>query len=158
FIPGCRLTTNSQPTRCKRAPDGARNGMQLSMPSKLRGKFRGGPSEPEHSGAGRRIASILLSAATIFLVIEVALQIQSEILIGESVFDVFTHQTRYVTDERTGLKLLRLNHVVPGTKLTTRANSLGLRSPEILPVRTAGSLRIAVVGASTVMGVKAATN
>jgi len=114
--------------------------------------------EPGDSGAGRRIAAILLSAVLIFMVVEVALQIQSEILIGESVFDVFTRDTRYVMDKRTGLKLLRPNRVISGTQLTTRTNSLGLRSPEILPARTAGSFRIAVVGASTVMGVKAVTN
>jgi lysophospholipase L1-like esterase len=115
-------------------------------------------SERRQSGAGRRIASIVFSAVAIFLVVECALQIESEIVIGESVFDVFGSQSRYVRDKATGLKLLRPNHVVVGSRLTTRTNSLGLRSPEIPRARSPGSFRIAVVGASTVMGVGAATN
>ena len=137
--------------------------MKLTIPSRFRSKFWRVPSDPEHSGAnqtgsGRRIAFILLSAAIIFLVVEAALQIRSQILSGRSIFNAITGQTRYVIDERTGLKLLRPNQVFADAIVEMRTNSLGLRSPEILPARTTDSLRIVVVGASTVMGIVAATN
>jgi lysophospholipase L1-like esterase len=137
--------------------------MQLPVSSRLRVKFWRVPSEPRRrksnpTGSGRRIAFILLSAAIIFLAIETVLQIRSQIRFGQSIFGFIANKSKYVINERTGLKLLRPNSVFAGDKVMTRTNSLGLRSPEILPTRTADSLRIAIVGASTVMGVAAATN
>ncbi|AKU10732.1 hypothetical protein AzCIB_0827 [Azoarcus sp. CIB] len=104
------------------------------------------------SGPGRRVAAIVLSAALLFVAVETALQVRSHLRFGQSVFNALRGETRYVDDARTGLKLLRPNRVFPGREVEIRSNSLGLRSPELAPQRTPGSLRVAVVGASTVMG------
>lgn len=104
------------------------------------------------AGPGRRIAAIVLSAALFFVAVEAALQVRSHLRFGQSVFNALRGETRYVEDARTGLKLLRPNRVFPGQEVEIRSNSLGLRSPELAPQRAPGSLRVAVVGASTVMG------
>lgn len=109
-------------------------------------------------GPARRIATIALSAALLLVGLETALQVRSQLRFGQSVFNALRGETRYVEDERTGLKLLRPNRVFPGKEVEIRSNSLGLRSPELLPQRTPGSLRVAVVGASTVMGELARSN
>lgn len=109
-------------------------------------------------GPTRRIATIALSAALLLVGLETALQVRSQLRFGQSVFNALRGETRYVEDERTGLKLLRPNRVFPGKEVEIRSNSLGLRSPELLPQRTPGSLRVAVVGASTVMGELARSN
>ncbi len=110
------------------------------------------------TGAGRRIGAIVLAAAAIFVVLEAVLQVRSHLRFGQSVFNALRGETRYVEDERTGLKLLRPNRVFPGKEVEIRTNSLGLRSPEVSPARAPGSLRVAVVGASTVMGEMAHSN
>jgi hypothetical protein len=56
------------------------------------------------------------------------------------------------------LKVLRPNWDFSGTSVRIRTNSLGLRSPEITAHRLPNSLRIAIVGASTLMGVETAAN
>jgi lysophospholipase L1-like esterase len=105
-----------------------------------------------------RIGKIALTAVLLLTALELGLQIRSQLRFGQSVLNAVRGETRYVEDMGTGLKLLRPNHVFPGQDVEIRSNSLGLRSPEILPDRTPGSLRIAVVGASTVMGELARNN
>ncbi|WP_172642454.1 GDSL-type esterase/lipase family protein [Azoarcus sp. KH32C] len=107
---------------------------------------------------GRRLAMILLTATALLAVLELGLQVRSQLRFGQSVFNALRGETRYVEDAQTGLKLLRPNRIFPGRDVEIRSNSLGLRSPEILLTREPGSLRIAVVGASTVMGELAARN
>lgn len=107
---------------------------------------------------GRRMAFILLSAAVIFLAIETALQVRAYMRTGRSVFNVIMNQRQYVIDERTGLKLMPPHQVLGGTGVRIRTNNLGLRGADVLPTRAPDSLRIAIVGASTVMGFVAATN
>jgi len=110
------------------------------------------------SRSGYWIGKVLLSAFIIFLLLETSLQVRSHFRYKQSVFNVFTDETRYVYDEATGLKLLRPNHVFIGSQAEIRTNSIGLRNPEISPHRVPNSVRIAVVGASTVMGAYAARN
>lgn len=110
------------------------------------------------SGAARRISLVLLSAVVLFVVLELALQVRSQVRFGQSIFNLAKGQTRYIQDPVTGLKLLRPASVLPGSEVEIRTNSLGLRSPEVTPARLPGSLRIAVVGASTVMGEMARSN
>ena len=86
------------------------------------------------------------------------MQVRSSLLFDQGVFNVVSRRTQYVVDDRTGLRLLRPSSVFDGARIRIRTNSLGLRSPEPLAVRPADSLRIAIVGASTVMGVDAAAN
>jgi lysophospholipase L1-like esterase len=64
----------------------------------------------------------------------------------------------YVYNEAAGLLLLRPSAVIEGSKARIVSNSLGLRSPEISVTPVDGVYRIAVVGASTVMGAFAARN
>lgn len=107
---------------------------------------------------GRRIGAIALWAVAMLVCFELALQLRAQMLVGRSAFDHLTGNTRFAVDRRTGLTLLRPNRVFADSVVVIRTNSLGLRSPEIRPERTSGSLRIAIVGASTVMGLVAATN
>lgn len=112
-----------------------------------------GPMSP-----GRRIGLVVLTAALLFIAFELALQVRSHLRYGQSVFNALRGETRYFEDPRTGLKLLRPGRVFPGELVEIRTNSLGLRSPEVSHRRVEGSLRIAVVGASTVMGEMTRTN
>lgn len=107
---------------------------------------------------GRKLSIALLTAFLLLLALETAMQIRSHIRNGQSVLNAFTQETRYVVDPRTGLKVLRPNHVFLGSQVEMRTNSLGLRSPEIDPVKKPGVVRIAVIGASTVMGAYTARN
>ncbi|NMG46090.1 hypothetical protein GPA22_20430 [Aromatoleum toluvorans] len=109
-------------------------------------------------GPGRRIGAVVLWAVLFLVAFETALQIRSQLRFGQSVFNLLSGATRYVNDERTGLKLLRPGRVFAGDDVEIRTNSLGLRSPELAPQRLPGSLRVAVVGASTVMGELTRTN
>lgn len=111
-----------------------------------------------HAGSGRWIGKVLLSAFIIFLLLELSLQVRSHLRYGQSLFNVFKEETMYINDKITGLKLLRPNHVIIGSQAEIRTNSFGLRSPEISHHRVPNSLRIAIIGASTVMGAYAAHN
>lgn len=105
----------------------------------------------------------LLMTALYFLLallaVELALQWRSHVRWGQSIFDVAAKgETRYVRDPATGLMLLRPNQVFASQQQTIRSNSLGLRSAELQSPKPPGSLRIAVVGASSVFGAYAADN
>jgi hypothetical protein len=106
----------------------------------------------------RRVFQAVLCAVILLLLAELAAQVRSQLRFGQSVFNALSAQTMYETDPATGLLLLRPNMVFPGSEKVIRSNSLGLRSPEIKEPRVPGSLRIAVIGASTVMGAYAADN
>jgi lysophospholipase L1-like esterase len=106
----------------------------------------------------RRVFQALLCSVALFLLVEVMLQIRSQLRHGQSVFSAVAAQKMYQADLDTGLVLLRPNSTFSGSEIVIRSNSLGLRSPEIDVARTPGSLRIAVIGASTVMGAYAASN
>lgn len=95
--------------------------------------------------------SIIL-AIVMFLALELALQVRSQMRYGTSIFNLVNDEAIYVPNEELGIKLLRANAVIEGTQATIVTNSLGLRSPEIEVPKPAGVLRIAVVGASSVMG------
>lgn len=101
---------------------------------------------------------MLAFALLLFIILETALQIRSHIRYGQSIFNVLTGETRYVKDVRTGLKVLRPEHVFHSKQIEVRTNSHGLRSPPVSPIKNPLTYRIAVVGASTVMGAFAATN
>lgn len=100
----------------------------------------------------RRVVHIILATLALLVVIEAALQVRSHFRTGDSVINLLFAETRYVEDAQTGLTVLRPNRVFVSNKVVLRANSLGLRSPEIPLARSPGSWRLAVVGASTVMG------
>ncbi|HZX31038.1 MAG TPA: GDSL-type esterase/lipase family protein [Rhodocyclaceae bacterium] len=110
------------------------------------------------SGGVRKVLLALALAAGMLLAIELALQVRSQVVSGDSIFTVLLAEPRYVVDPETGLQLLNPNRVFTTNGVTVRTNSLGLRSGEVLPVRSPGSWRLAVVGASTVMGAYDADN
>jgi hypothetical protein len=106
----------------------------------------------------RKVVIALLFAILFFFSFEFLLQVRSHLRRGQSVFNAITAETRYVIDPTTGIKVMRPNRVFRGSEAIFRVNSLGLRSAEISRHRLPGSLRLAVIGASTVMGAYAADN
>lgn len=109
------------------------------------------PPLPSAAGA-RKVTRTLAITLAVLLAFEALLQVRSQLNSGQSLFTLLSAGTSYVEDEATGLRLLRPNSVFTGERVTLRSNSLGLRSPEIPRQRAPGSWRLAVVGASTVMG------
>lgn len=107
---------------------------------------------------GKRLSITLFSAFMFLFTLEAVMQVRSHLRNGQSILNAFTSETRYVIDQKTGLKVLRPNHVFLGSQVEMRTNSLGLRSPEIILQKSPGVVRIAFLGASTVMGAYAATN
>lgn len=97
-------------------------------------------------------------AAFLFVALETALQVRAYLLTGQSILSRWHGQSAYVVDPALGLRLLRPNHTSGGRDQTIRSNSHGLRSPEIPLEKPEATVRIAVLGASTVMGAYAATN
>lgn len=116
------------------------------------------PSPPRSWPPTRKVTLMLAFALLLFIALEAALQIRSHIRYGQSIFNVLTAETRYVIDVRTGLKVLRPDHVFRSKQIEVRTNSHGLRSPPVSPIKAPLTYRIAVVGASTVMGAFAASN
>lgn len=100
----------------------------------------------------RKVTRIVLIALALLLAGELALQARSQIQSGQSAFTLLLHGASFFIEPQTGLRLFRPNSVFEGDRVTLRSNSLGLRSPEIPLARTPGTWRLAVIGASTVMG------
>ena len=89
---------------------------------------------------------------------EVALQVRAHVKFGTSVFNAVSGETTYLLNETYGLKLLRPSASIVGSDARIVTNSYGLRSPEIELDRPPNAVRIAVVGASSVMGAYSRTN
>jgi len=100
----------------------------------------------------------ILLAILMAIFCELALQIRSHFRYGTSIFNAISGETTYVIDENTGLKLLRKNAIIAGSQAKIETNSLGLRSPEIAREKPEGVVRLAVVGASSVMGTYTSDN
>lgn len=101
---------------------------------------------------------VLAWALGLLVAIEAAVQLRSHLLTGESIFNRLGSGPLFVVDESYGLTLLRANQEVRGQRQVLRSNRLGLRSPELPALKEAGEYRVAVVGASSVMGAEAADN
>ncbi|MFK7977167.1 MAG: SGNH/GDSL hydrolase family protein [Halioglobus sp.] len=95
--------------------------------------------------------SIMLAVA-MFIALELALQARSQLRYGTSIFNLVNDESIYVSNEELGIKLLRANSTIDGTQATIVTNALGLRNAAIANPKPAGLLRVAVVGASSVMG------
>jgi lysophospholipase L1-like esterase len=109
-------------------------------------------SDAAGAGATGRVLRIVALTLAFLFAIEAIVQYRSYLRYGLSALDRIRHQSLYVDDRETGLRLLRPNAVVRGQEQSIQANSLGLRSAEISEAHPAHSLRIAVIGASSVMG------
>ena len=90
--------------------------------------------------------------------IEFSLQVRTHIRFGRSVLNAARGQETTVYNDEFGLRLLRPNSLVEGSLARIITNSIGLRSPEISAVPSKDEARLAVVGASTVMGAYAERN
>jgi lysophospholipase L1-like esterase len=112
----------------------------------------GSKSDAVAVGSVGRVFGIVAMTLAFLLTIEAVVQYRSYLRFGITVLDTIRQQSLYVDDRETGLRLLRPNAVVRGQQQSIRANSLGLRSPEIAVAHPAHSVRLAVIGASSVMG------
>lgn len=100
----------------------------------------------------KKVFYSVLWALSALIFAELLLQARSHIRYGTSVYNLLAEQTTYEFNEALGLKLLRSNSVIEGSQATIKTNSLGLRSPELLVEKRKGEIRVAIVGASSVMG------
>lgn len=100
----------------------------------------------------KKTRATLLLALTMLLVVEAALQLRSHVRYGQSVFNAVSADTTYVYNEEVQLKLLAPDNRIAGSQAIIESNSYGLRDDAILALKPEGELRVAIVGASTVMG------
>jgi lysophospholipase L1-like esterase len=105
-----------------------------------------------------KVLAALGLALGVLLLGEIGLQVRGLLKTGRNALTEWAGQSSIVIDPATGLRILRPNSVVGRNSDVVRANSLGLRSPEVTPARAPGSLRILFIGASNVMGLFAPTN
>lgn len=108
--------------------------------------------ECETSASQRKAWTLVIAVVVCVLVAEISLQVRSHLTSGQSVWNYWTNQETFVRHPIIGLRTLRPNATIVGSGSVIVSNSLGLRSDEIPPEPAAGELRIAVLGASTVMG------
>jgi lysophospholipase L1-like esterase len=97
---------------------------------------------------------LIASVALAVVAVEATLQTRMYLRSGQGLIALLTDRMRYRTDVDSGLKLLNPRASRP----EFRINSLGFRSDEVSQAKTDGLVRIAIVGASTVMGELAASN
>lgn len=105
-----------------------------------------------------RSAQAVLWAIAAFLLLELALQVRSHLRFGQSVFNLVADQPLYRFDTQHELKLLTPNTQHNGALARITSNAMGLRSPDIPLAKAAGEFRVAIVGASSVMGAYSKTN
>jgi len=123
---------------------------------------------PSHSRVGKRawtfqgrlrVVSVIAWTLAILLGIELVAQVREQLLSGRSALNHLDGSPPdFTRDPVTGLRLLRPNAVIRGQVQEIRSNSLGLRSDEIPSPKPPGERRIALVGASSVMGAFSTTN
>jgi lysophospholipase L1-like esterase len=105
------------------------------------------------TGSIGRVPRIVALTLALLFALEAIAQYRLYLRSGITVLDTIRHQSLYVYERETGLRLLRPNALVRGQVQSIQTNSLGLRSPEISPAPPAYGLRVAVIGASSVMGI-----
>lgn len=105
-----------------------------------------------------RVLKIIALALLLLVLLEIALQTRSHLKFGQSVFNLLSNETRYVTDPVSGMLTLRPNKTFKGKESELVTNAEGLRSAPVPSERPATSLRLVFIGASSVMGAYAKTN
>ncbi len=120
----------------------------------------GAPHGPVESAlAHARVAGPVVVALVLALVVgELALQVRAQIRYGQSIFNLVAGKPSYVYNEQLKLKTLRPSAVIKGDKAVIETNSLGLRGADFDPSNADGEMRMAILGASTVMGTFASRN
>jgi lysophospholipase L1-like esterase len=94
----------------------------------------------------------------VLLALEFALQVRAQLRTGESVFSLLRGETTFVRHPTLDLRTLRPSAVIRGSKQTLSTNRLGLRDEDFPPAPPPGERRVALLGASTIMGAYAPTN
>lgn len=119
---------------------------------------RGHPTQQQTSPRHARPLAVILAVVALLVVLELALQVRSQIRFGRSIFNQVSAGQTVIRDPVTKVRAYRPNALIEGELATIKTNSLGLRSPEIPARPAADEVRLAVIGASTVAGAYAATN
>lgn len=86
------------------------------------------------------------------VLLEAALQGRAYMKGNTNLRDMMLDQTTFEYNETYGLELLRASTVAVDEGQTITSNSFGLRSPDIELKKETGEIRVAILGASTVMG------
>jgi lysophospholipase L1-like esterase len=89
---------------------------------------------------------------------ELFLQVRSEIKSGVSVIDRLYQTPSYQVNPLFGVKTLTPHVKIKGGDVAIQANNLGLRDRDLPQEKPANEIRIAFIGASTVMGAYAKNN
>jgi hypothetical protein len=104
---------------------------------------------------------ILVFVLLFFVVGEFSLQVRSYVNTGRSAFSLLDDNSTVIENKQIGISTYRPNLKITNPEdgsVRISINSYGLRSPEIAPALMGGEIRIAIVGASTVMGAYAESN
>lgn len=88
---------------------------------------------------------------------EIALQVRSQLRTGQSVLTAAVRGPSFVYDPEVEATLLRPNARIGGARMEIVSNRYGLRGEDFPPQPAVGETRIALLGASTVMGTYATT-
>lgn len=106
-----------------------------------------------------QIVKALMLVLVMFISVEVALQIRSQLKFGTSIFSTLfasKSEDTKLYEQRNGFKILTPNASFVGNSISIASNSLGLRSPEIDNISS--GLRVIVLGASSAYGAYAKSN
>jgi lysophospholipase L1-like esterase len=106
----------------------------------------------------RSVGAAVIIAIAVLAVVEIALQIRAQQRTGESVFSLMLGQSTYTRHPQLDLRILRPSSIIKGTRQTIVTNRYGLRGEDFEPDPPPGELRIALLGASTIMGANAPTD
>lgn len=111
------------------------------------------------SAPGRQPCSagrVVLLTVLMLSLVEVGLQVRSHLRSGESVFNRFGQEPLYRVDPELGIRTFTPHVTITGRNQTIAVNRYGLRGEDFEPV-AANEYRIALLGASTIMGTFAQT-
>jgi hypothetical protein len=106
----------------------------------------------------RSAGAAIFIAVLLLLAVELAFQVRAQQRTGESVFSLMMGRTTYVRHPTLDVRILRPSSVIEGSRQTIRTNRYGLRDDDYEPAPPAGEQRVALLGASTIMGAYAPTN
>ena len=109
-------------------------------------------------GVTRSVGAAVVCAIVALVLVELALQARAQQRTGGSVFSLMLGETTYVKHPQLDVRILRPSSVIKGTRQTIATNRYGLRDDDYEPIPPAGERRIALLGASTIMGAYAPTN
>lgn len=102
--------------------------------------------------ANKKVIKTILISFLMFIVLELVLQMRAYIRFGQNSFYGMFDQAPYVYNRKLQLKLPRPNMQLEFPGVIIETNSLGLRSPEVKHTKNSNEIRVAVVGASSIMG------